>query len=874
MARDASPGTIYLKEYLPPEYLIDEVELEFDLQQQGTLVTSILYMRANPESGSSNKSLFLHGEELELLAIQLNGKDLPESGYRVESEGLTLLQAPDRFELKTVSRIYPEKNTALEGLYQSGKMYCSQCEAEGFRKITWFLDRPDVMAKFRTRIIANRDRYPVLLSNGNPGDFGILDGSGESRHYAEWIDPFPKPSYLFALVAGDLEVVSDRYTTAGGKDVALNIYVENENIDKCDHAMKSLINAMRWDEKIYGREYDLDVFNIVAVNDFNMGAMENKGLNIFNSKYVLAKQDTATDSDFQGIEAVIAHEYFHNWTGNRITCRDWFQLSLKEGFTVYRDQCFSADMGDASVKRIEDVRLLRSHQFAEDASPMAHPVRPDSYIEINNFYTVTVYEKGAEVVRMQANLLGPEMFRKATDLYFERYDGMAVTTENFVSCMEDVSGIDLTQFKHWYDYAGTPVVSVKTDYDPEQKKYQMTFTQNCPDTPGQSGKPAFHIPFEIGLLDSDGNDLVKDGMLELCEKQQSFEFNNIAARPVPSLLRGFTSPVKLEYDYSQEELLFLMANDSDGFACWDAAQTLTQNILLQMISAFNSGQQMQVPQAYIDAFRTALLNRDKDRALTSEILTLPSASYLGEQMPVVDVDGIYAAREFLKKQLATELHEDLMMVYESLREQGDYSIKHSDIARRSLKNRVLSYLAVLETDEVSQLCVNQYGAAENMTDVMAAFSLITDSNFSQRQTIIDDFEKNWQHDLLVMDKWFSAQAISKRTDTLDRVIELKQHPLFSISNPNKVRSLIGAFCSANMIGFHQSNGDGYRLLADAVLELDKINPQIASRMSRMLSKWHRYDEDRQSLMKAELERIVSTDDISKDVYEIVSKSLK
>ena len=871
MARDATPGTIYLKDYTPPEFLIDEVELVFDLQPNGTLVTSTLFMRANLEATNRSQSVFLHGEELELLDIFLDGVSLPESEYRIEAEGLTLLHAPERFELKTVCRIYPETNTALEGLYQSGKMYCSQCEAEGFRKITWFLDRPDVMARFSTRIIADRQKYPVLLSNGNPGEFGILD---DSRHFAQWHDPFPKPSYLFALVAGDLEVVSDTYKTMSGREVGLNIYVEKENIDKCGHAMQSLINAMRWDERIYGREYDLDVYNIVAVNDFNMGAMENKGLNIFNAKYVLAKQDTATDTDFQGIEAVIAHEYFHNWTGNRITCRDWFQLSLKEGFTVYRDQSFSADMGDASVKRIEDVRLLRAHQFAEDASPMAHPVRPDSYIEINNFYTVTVYEKGAEVVRMQANLLGPDLFRKATDLYFERYDGKAVTTEDFVSCMEAVSGYDLTQFKHWYDYAGTPVVSVETDYSPDKQTYQMTLSQHCPDTPGQSDKPPFHIPFEIGLLDPDGNDLLENGMLELNQKQQTFDFNNIAVKPVPSLLRGFTSPVKLDYDYSDEELLFLMANDTDGFACWDAAQTLTQKILLQMVAEHNSGMQMNMPEAFKEAFRSALLNEDKGKALTSEILTLPSTSYLGEQMDVIDVDGVHTAREYMKRQLAESLYEDLMTVYESNREQGAYSIKHDAIARRSLKNRVLSYLAVLENDEVRQLCVNQYGSANNMTDVMAAFTLIVDSDMSQRQSIIEDFEAKWQHDVLVMDKWFAAQAISKRPDTLENVVRLKQHGLFSISNPNKVRSLIGAFCSANMVGFHQANGEGYKLLADTVLELDKLNPQIAARMSRMLSKWHRYDQGRQALMRAQLERIVSAEDISRDVYEIVSKTLK
>ena len=872
MYKDATPKAIYLKEYLPPEYLIDQVNLDFNLHNNGTIVDSVLKIRLNPARASqSGQGLFLHGEELELLEIAVNGEKLSGQDYRVSEQGLALLNPPEQFELSTRTRIYPENNTALEGLYRSGSMYCTQCEAEGFRKITWFLDRPDVMARFTTRVEADGEKYPVLLSNGNPSEQGDAENG---RHYAIWDDPFPKPSYLFALVAGDLLHINDQHVTPSGRDVALNIYVEAENIDKCDHAMLSLKNAMRWDEEQYGREYDLDVYNIVAVNDFNMGAMENKGLNVFNSKYVLARQDTATDRDFQGIEGVIAHEYFHNWTGNRITCRDWFQLSLKEGFTVYRDQTFSADMGSAGVKRIEDVRLLRSHQFAEDAGPMAHPIRPDSYIEINNFYTVTVYEKGAEVVRMQANLLGPETFRKATDLYFERFDGQAVTTEDFVQCMQDASGRDMTQFRNWYDYAGTPELDVTAQYDEAGQSYTLTVTQTCPDTPGQTGKPPFVIPLHIGLLDKEGNDLIDDGMLEVSEEQQAFTFKNINSQPVPSLLRGFSAPVKISYPYTDEELMFLMSHDTDGFARWDASQTLSQRVLLNMVEQWRLGQPMSVPEGFVEAFRKALLDEVSDKALIAEVLMLPSASYLGAPMSVVDVDGLFAARQSLKQQLAESLSDDLLAVYAHNCETGDYTANPDDIARRSLKNVVLSYLAAQANEKAGNVCLEQYHAGHNMTDVMAAFSMITDSDFSAREEVIADFEKRWSQDPLVMDKWFTAQAVSRRDDTLSSVKQLMQHELFSIKNPNKVRSLVGAFCSANPVRFHQADGLGYSFLADTVIELNALNPQVAARMLRVISRWNRYDENRQQLMRQQLERIVASDGISKDVFEIAAKSLE
>ena len=868
MTENSTPQTIYLDQYLPPAWKVNQVNLDFDLREGETLVKANLSVE---NSDARETDMFLNGEHLELVSISVNGLPLDESQYQLTDKGLVLVKPPANFELETVTRIYPEKNTALEGLYRSSGMYCTQCEAEGFRKITWFPDRPDVMTSFTTRVEADKASYPVLLSNGNPAESGELDNG---RHYAVWNDPFPKPSYLFALVAGDLKAVSGKHTTPSGRDIELNIYVEQENIDKCDHALQSLINAMKWDEEKYGREYDLDIYNVVAVNDFNMGAMENKGLNIFNSKYVLAKKDTATDRDFQGIEAVIAHEYFHNWTGNRITCRDWFQLSLKEGFTVFRDQSFSAYMGSEHVKRIEDVRLLRAHQFAEDASPMAHPVRPASYIEINNFYTVTVYEKGAEVVRMQANLLGPDKFRQATNLYFERYDGQAVTTEDFMGCMQDTLGRDMSQFQHWYDYAGTPELQVQGNYDVDNGRFDLTINQSCPDTPEKTDKPPFYIPFAMGLLDQQGNDLVGTRMLELTEASQVFSFENIAAEPVPSLLRGFSAPVKVAYQYSDDELMFLMENDSDGFARWDAAQQLSQRILLSMIIQYQENKPLEVASEFIEAFRNTVQDENSDKALIAEVISLPSESYLGDQMQQVDVDAIHIARNTLKQTVAAALYDELLGLYRNNEDSGEYRISSEAIAQRALKNTVLSYLVMSGNVEAEQLCIRQYENAQNMTDTMAAFSLITDSDFGQRQQIIDDFEQHWQHDALVMDKWFVAQATSVRENTLDQVKQLMNHGMFSMTNPNKVRSLIGAFCGANPVRFHQADGAGYKFLADNVIELDKLNPQIAARMLRIISRWNRYDTSRQHLMKTQLERIAAVESISSDVFEIANKSLE
>ncbi|MBK1723166.1 aminopeptidase N [Thiocystis violacea] len=877
MYRD-TPHPVHRKDYQPPEFLIDRVDLRFDLDPELTKVEATLALRRNPAATRGGGDLRLHGEQLDLEWVAINGAALTPAEYAVDQESLTLHRVPDHFTLETRVRIHPSLNTALEGLYQSGDMLCTQCEAEGFRRITYFLDRPDVMARYSTTLVADKAKFPVLLSNGNPVETGDLD---RGRHLARWEDPFPKPSYLFALIAGNLTAVEDRFVTASGREVALKIYVEPHNLDKCDHAMRSLKKAMRWDEERFGREYDLDIFMIVAVSHFNMGAMENKGLNVFNDKFVLARPDTATDVDFDGIESVIAHEYFHNWTGNRITCRDWFQLSLKEGFTVYRDQEFSADVGSRGVKRISDVRLLRAHQFPEDEGPMAHPVRPDSYIEINNFYTATVYQKGAEVVRMQAKLLGPELFRKATDLYFERHDGEAVTTDDFVRCMEDASGRDLEQFRRWYQQAGTPELSVREAFDADSGHYSLTFRQHTPPTPDQPLKAPFHIPLAVGLLGPHGDDLPLrlDGdaeagtagtrVLELTDSEQRFTFVGLATRPAPSLLRGFPAPVKLRFDYSDDDLLFLMANDSDGFNRWDAAQTLMQRLLLALVEDPRAA----APDRFFDAFRQALLDPASDKALLAEVLTLPSEAYLGDQMRVVDVDGIHRAHSALGRRIGERLRDALLEVYRLNDSAEPYVFTPEAVGQRALKNLALGYL--MKADEAAALnaCQSQFAAGGNMTDVIAALRYLVDHRTVEGARALEDFYARWSGEPLVLDKWFSVQATSLREDTLERVIALMGHADFSLRNPNRVRSLVGAFCNANQVRFHARDGRGYRFLADRVLELDPLNPQIASRLLRSMLRWRRFDPERQTLMRAQIARILSAAELSADVFEVASKAL-
>ncbi|HEN8708442.1 MULTISPECIES: aminopeptidase N [Pseudomonas] len=883
--RTEQPQVIYLKDYQAPEYLIDETHLTFELFEDHTLVHAQLVMRRNPARGAGLPPLELDGQQLELLRASLDDQELQPGDYRLDADSLTVQPKAERFTLDTSVKIHPESNTALEGLYKSGKMFCTQCEAEGFRKITYYLDRPDVMSTFTTTVIAEQHRYPVLLSNGNPIGSGPAE---DGRHWATWEDPFMKPAYLFALVAGDLWCVEDSFTRQSGREVTLRIYVEPENIDKCDHAMVSLKKSMRWDEEVYGREYDLDIFMIVAVNDFNMGAMENKGLNIFNSSCVLARAETATDAAHQRVEGVVAHEYFHNWSGNRVTCRDWFQLSLKEGFTVFRDAEFSADMNSRTVKRIEDVAYLRTHQFAEDAGPMAHPVRPESFIEISNFYTLTVYEKGAEVVRMVRTLLGSEGFRKGSDLYFERHDGQAVTTDDFIKAMEDANGVDFTQFKRWYSQAGTPRLEVSEAYDAAAQTYSLTFRQSCPQTPDKAEKLPFVIPVELGLLDAAGNDLPlqlagedaaqgTSRVLSVTEAEQTFTFQGIQAKPLPSLLRGFSAPVKLSFPYDRDQLMFLMQHDSDGFNRWEAGQQLSVQVLQELIGQHQRGEALKLDQRLITALGTVLGNVSLDPAMVAEMLSLPGEAYLTEISQVADVDAIHAAREFARQQIAEHLFDALWARYQANREVSRstaYVASAEHFARRSLQNIALSYLMQSGKQQVLDATLEQFEHCDNMTERLTALAVLVNSPFeAERAKALAAFAEHFKDNPLVMDQWFSVQAASTLPGGLARVKALMQHPAFTLKNPNKVRALIGAFAGQNLVNFHAADGSGYRFLADLVIELNALNPQIASRQLAPLTRWRKYDDARQALMKGELERILASGELSSDVYEVVSKSL-
>ncbi|TBU90614.1 aminopeptidase N [Phytopseudomonas dryadis] len=883
--RTEQSKTIYLKDYRAPDYLIDETHLTFELFEDHTLVHAQLVMRRNPELSAELPVLSLDGQQLELLRITLDDRELTAADYQLSDSHLTLQPTQASFVIDSTVRIHPESNTALEGLYKSSGMFCTQCEAEGFRKITYYLDRPDVMSKFTTTVSGDKQKYPILLSNGNP----IASGSEEGgRHWATWEDPFKKPAYLFALVAGDLWCVEDKFTTLSSREVTLRIYVEPENIDKVQHAMDSLKKSMKWDEEVYGREYDLDIFMIVAVNDFNMGAMENKGLNIFNSSCVLARAETATDAAHQRVEAVVAHEYFHNWSGNRVTCRDWFQLSLKEGFTVFRDAEFSADMNSRTVKRIEDVAYLRTHQFAEDAGPMAHPVRPDAYMEISNFYTLTIYEKGSEVLRMIHTLLGNQAFRKGSDLYFERHDGQAVTCDDFVKAMEDASGIDLTQFKRWYTQAGTPRLAVSEAYDAAAGTYTLSFAQSCPATPGQSDKLPFVIPVELGLLDARGNDLPlrlqgeaaasgTSRVLSVTEAQQSFTFVDIAEQPLPSLLRGFSAPVKLSFPYDRDQLMFLMQHDSDGFNRWEAGQQLSVQVLQELIGQHQRGEALVLDQRLVTALRSLLQDGRLDQAMVAEMLSLPGEAYLTEISEVADVEAIHGAREFARQQLAEALFEPLWQRYQANREVSKgtpYVAEAEHFARRSLQNIALSYLMLTGKPEVLAATLEQYEACDNMTERLTALAVLVNSPFeAERGKALEAFAEHFKDNALVMDQWFSVQAASTLPGGLQRVQALMQHPAFTLKNPNKVRALIGAFAGQNLVNFHLADGSGYRFLADQVITLNALNPQIASRLLAPLTRWRKYAAARQALMKAELERILASGELSADVYEVVSKSL-
>ena len=883
--RSEQPKTVYLKDYRAPDYLIDETHLTFELFEDHTLVHAQLVMRRNPAAGSGLPPLVLDGQQLELLSLAVDDVPLGEGDYQQDDSHLTLQPPRGEFVIDSSVRIHPESNTALEGLYKSSGMFCTQCEAEGFRKITFYLDRPDVMSKFTTTVSALQKDYPVLLSNGNP----IASGQEEDgRHWATWQDPFMKPAYLFALVAGDLWCIEDSFRTMSGRDVALRIYVEPENIGKLQHGMDSLKKSMAWDEQVYGREYDLDIFMIVAVNDFNMGAMENKGLNIFNSSCVLAHPETATDAAHQRVEAVVAHEYFHNWSGNRVTCRDWFQLSLKEGFTVFRDAEFSADMNSRTVKRIEDVAFLRTQQFAEDAGPMAHPVRPDAYMEISNFYTLTIYEKGAEVLRMIHTLLGAEAFRKGSDLYFERHDGQAVTCDDFIKAMEDASGVDLGQFKRWYTQSGTPRLAVEEAYDPAAHTYSLTFRQSCPATPGQAEKLPFVIPVAMGLLDAHGNELAlrlageaaADGtsrVLAVSEAEQRFTFVDVAHKPLPSLLRGFSAPVKLSFPYSRDQLMFLMQHDSDGFNRWEAGQQLSVQVLQELVDQQQRDEALSLDPRLIAALRSVLADESLDAAMVAEMLSLPAEAYLAELSEVADVDAIHAAREFARREISRELFDLLWARYQACREASRttaYAADAAQIARRSLQNIALSYLALAASDEVVDVCEEQFEHADNMTERLAALAVLVNSPFeAEKATALAKFADYFKDDALVMDQWFSVQAGCPLPGGLERVQALMRHPAFTLKNPNKVRALIGAFANHNHVNFHRADGAGYRFLAEQIITLNALNPQIASRLLTPLTRWRKFDSARQALMRGELERILASGELSSDVFEVVSKSL-
>ncbi|MDE0271530.1 MAG: aminopeptidase N [Gammaproteobacteria bacterium] len=882
MPSQALPAPTFLKDYQPPAYRTEETGLAFDIGDGATKVRSKLRIRRAPEA-AADAPLVLDGKELELLAVRLDGEALSGNEYRVDNESLTIHAPPAAFELEVETRIKPEDNSSLLGLYKSQAMYCTQCEAQGFRKITYYQDRPDVLARFTTTITADAERFPVLLSNGNL----VADDEGRERRTVTWQDPFPKPSYLFALVAGDLACKADHFTTMSGRQVELRIYSEPHNIGQCEYALGALKRAMRWDEETFGREYDLDIFMIVAVEDFNAGAMENKGLNIFNTSCVLASPDTATDATYERVEAIIAHEYFHNWSGNRVTCRDWFQLSLKEGFTVFRDAEFTSDMHSRTVKRIEDVSLLRAVQFAEDSGPMAHSVRPDSYIEISNFYTPTVYEKGAEVVGMAARLVGREGFRKGTDLYFDRHDGQAVTTEDFVAAMEDANGIDLGQFRRWYAQAGTPILKVGTEW--QDGTFRIEIEQHCPATPGQPEKAPFHIPALMGLLGADGRELTvsdlritsDDAAIEvrgasllahLHEPTTTLEVGGLATPPAVSFLRGFSAPVRVRYPRSPQALAFLARHDSDGFARWDAMQSL----LLDELDRMGGG--AEVSEAVLNLFRALIGDAAEAEdaetgSMLGEMLRLPSEAYVFEQVESIDVEAIIAARDRLLETLAKELADGWRQLYQRNAAQGPYQPDAMGMARRGLNNLALGYLAHSGAEDVNRLLKAHLDAADNLTDRLAALRQIADrAAYPNRAKVLDDFYQRWQHESLVVNQWFGIQASARGTDVA-AVRKLEAHPGFDLSNPNKLRSLFGAFTRQNSRNFHVADGSGYDFLTDVIVGLDAKNPQMASRLLTPLTQWKKFDAARQRLMRAGLERLEAQAGLSKDVFEVVTKSL-
>ncbi len=851
-----TPATIYRGDYAVPDWQVPTIQLDFNLAATCTRVRATLTVVRN---GNHNRPLRLDGDGLTPVSVSVNGMKV--SDWRLSDGTLVIAISGETAVIETEVEIDPAANTKLMGLYASSGMLCSQCEAEGFRRITFFPDRPDILSRYTVRLEADKTKYPILLSNGD------LTGSGdadEGLHWAEWTDPFPKPSYLFALVAGDLQANRDTFTTMSGRHVDLNIWVEAADLPKTHHAMEALKTSMAWDEQVYGREYDLGEFNIVAVADFNFGAMENKSLNIFNSRYILADPETATDIDYDGVLGVVAHEYFHNWSGNRVTCRDWFQLSLKEGFTVFRDQQFSADQGSAAVKRIEDVRMLRASQFQEDASPLAHPIRPESYIEIGNFYTATVYNKGAEIIRMLHTLLGADAFRAGSDLYFDRHDGHAATCEDFVKAMEDSSGVDLTQFRLWYSFAGTP--RVKASLSHEGNDAVLTLTQSVPDTPGQTDKPPMAVPLKVAFFDRDTGESKGETLELLTSAEQAFRFPGFTRKPALSINRSFSAPITVETDRDADELAFLAAHDDDPFGRYEAMQQLMVDTLVAAVSRGTADHTH-----VIEAVRNTLTNNALDPAFIAEAVLLPSEAFIGDQMLIVDPDAVHEAREALRRELATNLSDHWRAAF-ATQGQGAFAYTPEAKGGRRMRNVSLGYIAATGAADVGPLALNQFERCDNMTDRMAAMQTLANGNAPQRATALSAFYDRYRSNPLVIDKWFSAQAMATRNDTVEAVRALQTHPDFALTNPNRVRALASAF-SVNQQQFHRSDGAGYAFLADIIIALDPINPQTASKLLPPLGRWRRFDEARGDMMKAELSRILGKPGLSKDVFEQASKSL-
>ena len=857
----AVPAIIRREDYRVPDWLVPDISLDFRLDAALTQVRSVLDVRRN---GDHQRPLHLDGDGLTPMEVHVDGRRLDPSEWSLERGGLSIPLPGDAHRVETLVEIEPASNSKLMGLYASGGLLCTQCEAEGFRRITFFPDRPDILSRYTVRLEADKQPYPILLANGDPVEEGDLP---DGRHWARWTDPFPKPCYLFALVAGDLACNEDRFETMSGRMVKLGIWVKEVDLPRTAHAMQALKHSMAWDERVYGREYDLDVFNIVAVADFNFGAMENKGLNIFNSRYILADPETATDMDYDGVEGVVAHEYFHNWSGNRVTCRDWFQLSLKEGFTVFRDQNFSADMGSPAVKRIDDVRVLRAAQFQEDSGPLAHPVRPESYMEISNFYTATIYNKGAELIRMMALMLGPDRFRAGTDLYFERHDGEAATCEDFVRAMEQGGGVDLTQFRRWYEQAGTPHVRATLRHDPASGTAELTLEQSVPPTPGQAEKQPMAIPLRTALFDRESGSSGAEQLLMLTEEKQSFAFTGFASAPILSINRGFSAPVVVESNRSQEDLAFLSGHDDDPFARYEAMQQLMVNVLIGRVA----GQAVD-EEAVVAAIRDTVTDQQLDPAFIAEAIRLPSEAYLGDQMASVDPDAIHAAREALQRRIGEELEPLWRDVHARTRANG-FSLSPAAKGARKLRNVALLYLVASGAEDGAQVAFAQFHEADNMTERQSALATLANGGSAERVAALDIFYNRYRDDPLTLDKWFQTQAFAFHPDTVELVEELGRHPDFTLANPNRVRSLYGAF-AGNQWAFHHRSGKGYRLVADCIIALDKLNPQTAARLVPPLGRWRRFDAARAAMMRAELQRILAEPGLSKDVTEQVSKSLE